>query len=101
MVRLPPVIVTNFKRRVTGVSTTAIRVAEAQEVLAPGHLGLCGPKHPLKLWQVLLGGWQRPVGKPFRIWHVRRDAEMMWGLIAKHILRQPLRLVARATEQEG
>ena len=78
---LPDVIVTNFKRRVTGVSTTAIRVAQAQLKQRPDSLGLCGPRHPLKLWQVLLAGWRKPQGQPFRIWHVRRDSEMMWAYL--------------------
>ena len=90
---LPPIIVTNFKRRITGVTSTAINVAERQKALSPHEVMLCGPKHELKLWQVLLGGFRKPIGLPFRIWHVRRNAEMAWGLFAKHILRQPIRLV--------
>lgn len=37
---------------------------------------------------------RQPVrSRPFRIWHVRRNNEMLWGLIARDVLRCPLRLV--------
>lgn len=90
---LPPVIVTNFKRRITGVTSTAINVTRRQQDLAPYKIGLCGPKHGLKLWQALMYGFRPPKEFPFRIWHVRRNSEMAWGLFAKHILRQPIRLI--------
>ena len=90
---LPPVIVTNFKRRITGVFTTALNVTAKQRTLAGHEIGLCGPTHELKLWHLILRGFTRPPGYPFRIWHVRRNSEMIWGLIARDILRQPVRLV--------
>lgn len=90
---LPAVIVTNFKRRLTGVTTTALHVTAAQQRLADYDLGLCGPWHRLKLVHVLFNGFAKPPGKPFRIWHVRRNSEMLWGLIAKYGLGQPVRLV--------
>ena len=90
---LPPVIVTNFKRRLTGVTTTALNVTAHQRAQGKLEVGLCGPRHEWKLWQVLLRGWARPPGRRVRIWHARRNAEMAWGLFAKRVLRQPLRLV--------
>ena len=90
---LPPVIVTNFKRRITGVTTTANNVTAMQKRLADYEIGLCGPGQEWRLWQVLLKGYARPKGRSHRVWHVRRNAEMAWGLFAKHILRQPIRLV--------
>lgn len=37
---------------------------------------------------------RRPVeGRPFRIWHVRRNNEMFWGLLARDVFRLPVRLV--------
>lgn len=90
---LPDILVTNFKRRTTGVSSTAINVTAAQKRLSNQSLELCGPQHPIRLWQALLHGFSRPDGQPYRIWHVRRNSEMLWGLIAKHVLRQPVRLV--------
>lgn len=90
---LPPVIVTNFKRRITGVTSTALNVTARQRALAAYQLGLCGPTAEFSLSQVLRQGFQRPQGQPFRIWHVRRNSEMAWGLFAKRVLRQPIRLV--------
>ena len=91
--QLPDIIVTNFKRRTTGVSSTAINVTAAQQRLSEASLALCGPQHSLRLWQALVYGFSRPAGQRFRVWHVRRNSEMLWGLIAKHVLRQPVRLV--------
>lgn len=34
-----------------------------------------------------------PFMRPYRIWHVRRNNEMIWGLIARDILRLPVKLV--------
>ncbi len=90
---LPPVIVTNFKRRLTGVTTTALNVTAYQRAHNELEIGVCGPLHEWKLWQVLVWGWARPPGRQVRVWHVRRNAEMAWGLLAKRILRQPVRLV--------
>lgn len=98
---LPDVLITNFKRRVTGVSTTAIRVSEAKKKHNELTIGLCGPLHEIRLRYMLIGGWKRPAGRPFRIWHVRRDGEMMWGLFAKHILRQPIRLVFTSAQTKA
>ncbi len=90
---LPPVIVTNFKRRITGVTTTANNVTAMQQRLADYEIAICGPGQVLQLWRVLLQGFRRPANRRYRIWHVRRNAEMAWGLFAKHVLRQPIRLV--------
>lgn len=40
-----------------------------------------------------------PAGKRFRIWHVRRDHEMMLGLWARDVLRLPIRLVFTSAAQ--
>ena len=90
---LSPVIVTNFKRRITGVTTTANNVTAMQRRLADHEITICGPGQDLRLWRLLLHGFHRPVGRRYRVWHVRRNAEMAWGLFAKQLLRQPIRLV--------
>ena len=41
----------------------------------------------------------RPPGRPFRIWHARRNNEMLVGLLLKRVLRQPLRLVFTSAAQ--
>ena len=90
---LPDIIVTNFKRRVTGVSSTAINVTKAQQRISSRALALCGPGQDLGLWKALRNGWRRPADASHRIWHVRRNSEMLWGLIARDVLRQPVKLV--------
>lgn len=91
--RLPDIIVTNFKKRITGVTTTALRVAGQQKKTSRLSLQLCGPNQELSLLQALIYGWQRPSTQSKRIWHVRRNNEMVWGVIARDLLRQPVKLV--------
>ncbi|MGB0844122.1 MAG: glycosyltransferase family 4 protein [Alphaproteobacteria bacterium] len=93
MTRLPQVIVTNFKRRVTGVTTTALRVSDEQKRSSSFSVAVCGPNQDLNYWELLSNGWRRPTSGSDRIWHVRRDPEMMLGLFAKHVLRQPIKLI--------
>src|SRR5690606_16136863 len=52
----------------------------------------------LRWWQVpaLLAP---PEGRRVRIWHARRNTEMLGGLVLKHVLRAPLRLVFTSASQ--
>ena len=90
---LPDILVTNFKRRVTGVSSTALNVTKAQQKLSNRSIALCGPGQDVRLWHALCWGWRKPAAASHRIWHVRRNSEMLWGLIARDVLRQPIKLV--------
>lgn len=45
------------------------------------------------LWAGFREMARAPVSRPFRIWHVRRNNEMFWGIVARDILRLPVRLV--------
>jgi mannosyltransferase len=42
---------------------------------------------------------QPPPGQTFRIWHVRRDPEMMLGIFARDVLRLPIKLVFTSAAQ--
>lgn len=45
-------------------------------------------------------GWQRPTsGKPFRIWHARRNHEMLIGVILRDVLRMKFKLVFTSAAQ--
>src|SRR6056297_2585749 len=95
------VIVPNFKRRLSGVTATIARLVPIQvdrialTTLGPGlpdgfpDLGLSGL---LRLPRTL------PAGGP-RVWHARRNTEMIGGLAAKHILRKRLKLVFTSASQ--
>lgn len=98
----PEVIVFNLKQRYTGVSATVNALVPLQ--LAQWRLAYCGT--PLSngvpgmtLRQAMRLSRKPPEGRPFRIWHVRRDHEMMAGLWARDVLRLPIRLVFTSAAQ--
>lgn len=102
----PEIIITNMKKRYTGVSGTinALLPVQAKNFsigfvgqalpgaqLAQQHL----PHHfaHLTIWQAIgISRKPLPDGRP-RIWHVRRDPEMMLAIFLRDVLRFPIRLV--------
>ncbi len=94
-------VVPNFKRRLSGVTTTILHLVP----LLSGSIGTAtlGPGLPdgfpaLRWWQVA-GLLRRPGdGKP-RVWHARRNVEMLGGLILKSLFRAPLKLVFTSASQ--
>ena len=92
------VIVPHFKRRSTGVTSTVGALLPVQRSTLPiAALGYGLPEGmpSVSAWQLLLA-WRRPNDHPFRIWHARRQNEMLVGCILKYVLRQPWRLVFTA-----
>lgn len=96
------VIAPNFKRRLSGVTSTIVqlvpeqnRQGQAVAVLGPGlpdtlpHLG----------WPDLLKLWKAPQGGGCRIWHARRNNEMLFGLFLRDVLRMPIRLLFTSAAQ--
>lgn len=98
----PEVIVFNLKQRYTGVSATVNALVPLQ--MKQWRLGYCGTRQSNGVAGM---GWREaisvsrmpPPGRPFRIWHVRRDPEMMLGLWARDVLRLPIRLVFTSAAQ--
>ncbi|MGH7674462.1 MAG: glycosyltransferase family 4 protein, partial [Gemmatimonadales bacterium] len=43
--------------------------------------------------------WRPPPGRAFRIWHARRNLEMLTGVILRSVLRMPLKLVFTSAAQ--
>lgn len=106
----PEVIVTNLKQRFTGVSGTvnALLPVQARSL----DLAYFGSDMPgasiaaneaatqtdarftrLNFWQALrLSCTRLPDGRK-RIWHVRRDPEMMLAIVLRDVLRLPIALV--------
>jgi mannosyltransferase len=98
----PEVIVFNLKRRHTGVSSTVNSLVPLQASVRP--LGYCGSTMSngytgMTVTQAIRLSRKAPHGRPFRIWHVRRDHEMFIGLIARDVLRLPIRLVFTSAAQ--
>jgi mannosyltransferase len=95
------VVATNFKRRLSGVTTTIERVVPAQArsvgiaTLGPG----LARDLPRIRFRDLPRLWRRPAGRPFRIWHARRNTEMLPGILLRDLLRMPLRLVFTSASQ--
>ena len=102
----PHVIITNMKKRYTGVSGTinALMPVQAND-LEIGFVGedlpgaqLAKAQHPknfhyLSVWQAIaLSRKKLPDGR-YRIWHVRRDPEMMLVIFLRDVLRFPIKLV--------
>ena len=95
------VVVPNFKKRLSGVTSTIIQLVplQAREIgivtLGPG---LPGHLPRLRWWQVP-GLLRRPQGAPVRVWHARRNPEMLAGVVLRDIFRAPLKLVFTSASQ--
>ncbi|MCK0168794.1 glycosyltransferase family 4 protein [Jannaschia sp. S6380] len=90
------IVVTNMNPRYTGVSSTAARLIPVQardyEVALAGH-ALPGCPLPVTLAEARRLTRVPPPGRPFAIWHVRRNNEMRAALWARDVLRLPIRIV--------
>ncbi|MEF2073309.1 glycosyltransferase family 4 protein [Consotaella aegiceratis] len=95
------VVAPNFKRRLSGVTSTLIQLIPHQAkslgiaVLGPGLPGGLPRIH----WWQLPGLWRRPAGRRRRIWHARRNVEMLPGLLLRDICRMPLALLFTSAAQ--
>ncbi|WP_428030652.1 glycosyltransferase family 4 protein [Ancylobacter sp.] len=95
------VVAPNFKRRLSGVTSTLERVLPYQArslgiaAFGPGlaasvpRIGVAALRH----------FWRRPARRPFRIWHARRNVEMLAGLVLRDVLRMKLALVFTSASQ--
>lgn len=93
---MPELIVTNFNRNFTGVSATAAGVVREQagryDMVLAGY-PLPGCPDPVTRKVAVRASRKAPPGRPFIIWHVRRNPEMRAALWARDILRLPVRIV--------
>lgn len=90
------VIAANLKRRHTGVTSTIAALLPTQaRHLKIAALGFwLPPDWPRVSWRGLLRhGWQPPRHRPCRIWHARRNNEMLMGILLRSGLRMPFKLV--------
>lgn len=94
------VLVPNFKKRLSGVTSTIVRLVplQAQEMaLAAVSPDLPDHVPQIRLGQLLTMPRKGPHGA--RVWHARRNTEMLAGLALKHILRKRLKLVFTSASQ--
>lgn len=95
------VVAPNFKRRLSGVTSTILQLVPLQSKML--GIATLGPGLPADLprirwWQVPLL-LRRPAKRRFRIWHARRNVEMLGGLVLRDLLRAPLKLVFTSAAQ--
>ncbi|MBP0616966.1 glycosyltransferase family 4 protein [Jiella mangrovi] len=95
------VVAPNFKRRLSGVTSTIVQLVPKQaETIAIATLGPGLPDHLPKLhWLDLPKLRRRPKGRRFRVWHARRNVEMLAGVVMRDLLRMPLKLLFTSAAQ--
>ena len=89
-------IVTDMHPRITGVGSTIRTLVphiHSIEPLAMVSTRTIPGIQSIGIWEAVKACLKRPKNKPFRIWHARRNKEMLLGLIIKHLLRGRIRLV--------
>lgn len=94
------VIAPNFKRRLSGVTSTVIRLVPLQaKTIAIAAAGPVMPEHVphIPLHTLLTMSRKGPSGP--RVWHARRNVEMLGGLALKHLLRKDLKLLFTSASQ--
>jgi mannosyltransferase len=95
------VVAPNFKRRLSGVTSTIIQLVPLQATAF--GIATLGPGLPDGLpkmrWSQVFGLLRRPASGRNRIWHARRNVEMLAGLVLRDILRAPLKLVFTSASQ--
>jgi mannosyltransferase len=96
------VVAPNLHWRYSGVTSTIIALVPRLARRLP--IASLGPFLPadvprISLGQLLTCGWSKPPGRKARIWHARRNDEMILGLLLRHVLRQPWRLVFTSAAQ--
>jgi mannosyltransferase len=100
-VRQVDVIAPNFKQRLSGVTSTLERVVPVQARTV--RIAALGPKLAATVPRIrfldLPRLWSPPTGRTHRIWHARRNVEMLAGVFLRDALRMPLKLVFTSASQ--
>ncbi|RUL98331.1 glycosyltransferase family 4 protein [Rhizobium chutanense] len=96
------IIAPNFKRRLSGVTSTIVQLIPCQIRLG-FRIATLGPGLPEGLpklkWRQLAGLWRPPARRRQRVWHARRNNEMAVGILLRHVLRMPLKLLFTSAAQ--
>lgn len=92
------VIAPNLNRRLSGVTSTIVRLVplQAKEIgITSFGVGLPEQVTRVSLTQLMSMGWRK---KP-RVWHARRNVEMLLGVFLKHVLRHNYNLLFTSASQ--
>ena len=94
------VIAPNFKRRLSGVTATIVRLVPLQaRDIAIAATGPVLPDHVPQIRLASLPVMTRRGPSGARVWHARRNTEMIGGLVLKHLLRKRLKLLFTSASQ--
>lgn len=96
------IIAPHFKRRLSGVTSTIVQLVPLmrEQGVRISTLGVGLPKKmPALAFRDLFGLWKSPKGKSFRIWHARRNIEMLCGIFLRDILKMKLKLIFTSASQ--
>ncbi|KIC10117.1 glycosyl transferase family 1 [Leisingera sp. ANG-M1] len=94
------VVAPNFKRRLSGVTSTIVRLVPLQRkqiAIATAGSGLPGDMPHLSASQLIVMNRNGPAG--VRVWHARRNVEMLGGLALKYLLGKRLKLLFTSASQ--
>ena len=97
------ILAPNFKKRLSGVTSTIVQLVPVQRKMGI-RIAAVGRGLPDELPHVnlrdLTGLWRKPAsGKKFRIWHARRNVEMLAGIIMRDVLRMKLKVIFTSASQ--
>ncbi len=96
------IIAPNFKRRLSGVTSTIIQLVPVQRALGQ-KVAVLGPGLPASLPSIrfrdLIQLWRAPAGCSYRIWHARRNVEMLPAVLLRDFLRMKIRIVFTSASQ--
>ncbi|PWE32222.1 glycosyl transferase family 1 [Maritimibacter sp. 55A14] len=94
------VIAPNFKRRLSGVTATIVRLVPLQaREIAIAAAGPVLPGHVPQIRLLALVTMPRRGPSGTRVWHARRNTEMLGGLALKYLLGKKLRLLFTSASQ--
>ena len=95
------VVAPNFKRRLSGVTSTIVQLVPHQaEQVGIAALGAGLPNHLPKIaWWQVPGLLKRSARRRFRIWHARRNIEMLAGVVLRSVFRAPMKIIFTSAAQ--
>lgn len=96
------VLAPNLKKRLSGVTSTIVHLVPKQEKLGV-KIAAIGPGLPdylshvnfLQLWKL----WQLPSDGKYRVWHARRNVEMLPGILMRDLLRMKIKVIFTSDAQ--
>ena len=93
------IIAPNLKKRLSGVTATIARLVPLQA--SKVAIRATGPGLPAQTPHISLTRVALLPPKTRRVWHARRNTEMLLGLFLKHVLRKNLKLLFTSASQRA